>query len=289
MLRIRRISGRTGGRRRAGAGRAAAAARGRRLHRPHAAGPRAGHRHPRRVRGRRRGDRDREDVRGEPRRRRRDVRDPVRRGVRRPRSRAWASARRWPATCPGGGCSGCRSSSPAPAWCWSPLMPHLALSLICVIGVGFGAGTAYLAGATLLGREVADEVRGPDVRLRAVAGPGRPDPHAGRGAVPGRRCCGSARSTSASSTFTVDGARILLALAGLLAIAGGRRVLPADGRPARRADGAGPGQRAARRHHHPPPAVEGRHAHRLRGRRGVGQVDAGAQAGGVADRATGSR
>ena len=40
------------------------------------------------------------------------------------------------------------------------LMPHLLLSLVFVIGVGFGAGIAYLSGITLLGREVADEVRG---------------------------------------------------------------------------------------------------------------------------------
>ena len=166
------------------------------------------------------------------------------------------------------------------------LMPHLALSLICVIGVGFGAGTAYLAGTTLLGREVADEVRGRtfafvqsliriDLILTLAAAPflvgllrqrrGRPRRrrlHRGRGPDPAR-----ARRPARHRRR--------------------HRVLPADGRPARGAGGARPGQRAARRHHHAAPAVPGWHAHRLRGRRGLGQVDAGAQARRVAHRAGG--
>jgi dTMP kinase len=40
------------------------------------------------------------------------------------------------------------------------LMPQVALAIIFVVGVGFGAGVAYLAGATLLGTDVDDEMRG---------------------------------------------------------------------------------------------------------------------------------
>lgn len=40
------------------------------------------------------------------------------------------------------------------------VMPHLALSVVTIVGVGFGAGIAYLAGMTLLGGEVDDEIRG---------------------------------------------------------------------------------------------------------------------------------
>lgn len=40
------------------------------------------------------------------------------------------------------------------------IMPHLALATIFVVGVGFGAGIAYLAGMTLMGTDVGDEMRG---------------------------------------------------------------------------------------------------------------------------------
>lgn len=40
------------------------------------------------------------------------------------------------------------------------LMPHVALAMACVVGVGFGAGVAYLSGMTLLGSEVEDALRG---------------------------------------------------------------------------------------------------------------------------------
>ena len=39
-------------------------------------------------------------------------------------------------------------------------MPHVVLAMIIVIGVGFGAGVGYLAGMTLLGTEIDDEMRG---------------------------------------------------------------------------------------------------------------------------------
>jgi dTMP kinase len=38
--------------------------------------------------------------------------------------------------------------------------PHVVLAMIAVIGVGFGAGVGYLAGLTLLGSEIEDEMRG---------------------------------------------------------------------------------------------------------------------------------
>ena len=99
-------------------------------------------------------------------------------------------------------------------------MPHLALSLIAVTGVGFGAGTAYLAGATLLGQEVADEVRGRTfafvqsmVRVVLILT---------LAAVPFLVGLLKQREVEAGPIdFTVDGSRILLAIAGLLAVLGG--------------------------------------------------------------------
>ena len=141
--------------------------------------------------------------------------------------------------------------------------------LVFVIGVGFGAGTAYLSGITLLGREVADEVRGRTfafvqslvrvVLILALAAA----PFAGRAAA------ASARWTPASSTSPSTATRILL-LAGRAARDRRRhRVLPADGRPGRRA-GAAPtwsarcaATRTVRRR-----LSRRRDAHRVRGRRG---------------------
>ncbi|MDP9118345.1 MAG: dTMP kinase [Actinomycetota bacterium] len=40
------------------------------------------------------------------------------------------------------------------------VMPQVALAMIFVLGVGFGAGVAYLSGTTLLGTDVDDEMRG---------------------------------------------------------------------------------------------------------------------------------
>jgi dTMP kinase len=40
------------------------------------------------------------------------------------------------------------------------LMPQVALAMIFVVGVGFGAGVAYLSGMTLMGTDVDDEMRG---------------------------------------------------------------------------------------------------------------------------------
>ena len=40
------------------------------------------------------------------------------------------------------------------------VMPQVALAIVFVVGIGFGAGVAYLAGITLLGTDVDDEMRG---------------------------------------------------------------------------------------------------------------------------------
>ena len=40
------------------------------------------------------------------------------------------------------------------------VMPQVALAMIFVLGLGFGAGVAYLAGMTLMGTDVEDEMRG---------------------------------------------------------------------------------------------------------------------------------
>ncbi len=40
------------------------------------------------------------------------------------------------------------------------VMPHVALAVMFVLGLGFGAGVAYLAGNTLMGTDIDDEMRG---------------------------------------------------------------------------------------------------------------------------------
>ncbi|HEY6748429.1 MAG TPA: dTMP kinase [Mycobacteriales bacterium] len=100
------------------------------------------------------------------------------------------------------------------------LMPHLVLSLICVIGVGFGAGTAYLSGVTLLGREVTDDVRGRTFAF--VQSLVRIDLILTLAAAPFVVGLLKQRSVDVGFVdFTVDGTRILLAFAGLLAVGGG--------------------------------------------------------------------
>jgi dTMP kinase len=100
------------------------------------------------------------------------------------------------------------------------VMPHVALAMIFVLGVGFGAGVAYLSGMTLLGTDVNDEMRGRVfalmqslirvVLILALA------------AVPfvvaqvGRRTL-----TIGSWHATIDGTRFVLVAGGLLALAAG--------------------------------------------------------------------
>jgi len=99
-------------------------------------------------------------------------------------------------------------------------MPQAALAMIFVLGVGFGAGVAYLAGMTLMGTEVDDEMRGRVfallqslirvVLILALA------------AVPfvvaqvGRR-----RVSIGALHATVDGTRFVLIAGGLFALAAG--------------------------------------------------------------------
>jgi dTMP kinase len=40
------------------------------------------------------------------------------------------------------------------------VMPQVALAIVFVVGIGFGAGVAYLAGTTLMGTDIDDEMRG---------------------------------------------------------------------------------------------------------------------------------
>lgn len=97
------------------------------------------------------------------------------------------------------------------------LMPHLALALIAVMGVGFGGGLAYLSGTVLLGAEVNDEVRGRTfafitsmVRVVLIAT---------LSAVPFLVGVVRQRRIDALGVnFVVDGSRILLLVAGLLAV-----------------------------------------------------------------------
>jgi dTMP kinase len=100
------------------------------------------------------------------------------------------------------------------------VMPQVALAMIFVLCVGFGAGVAYLAGTTLMGTDVDDEMRGRVFALlqsliRVVL-------IASRAVVPfvvgslGRR-----RVNIGGWHATVDGTRFVLIAGGLLALAAG--------------------------------------------------------------------
>ena len=100
------------------------------------------------------------------------------------------------------------------------VMPQVALAMIFVVGVGFGAGVAYLSGTTLMGTDIDNEMRGRVfallqslirvVLILALA------------AVPfvvaqvGRR-----HVSFASVHATIDGTRIVLIAGGLFAVAAG--------------------------------------------------------------------
>jgi dTMP kinase len=100
------------------------------------------------------------------------------------------------------------------------VMPHVALAMFFVVGLGFGAGVAYLAGMTLMGTDVQDEVRGRVFALLqslirivlmlalaavpfAVAQVGRTTLHFG------------------SVSYVIDGTRIVLVAGGVLALLAG--------------------------------------------------------------------
>ncbi len=149
------------------------------------------------------------------------------------------------------------------------VMPQVALAIVFVVGIGFGAGVAYLAGMTLLGTDVDDEMRGRVfallqsmirvVLILALA------------AVPFAVAQVGERTLRG---YTVDGTRIVLLAGGVFALIAGliayrkmddreQVALLADVRASLRGDtSARRRMRGARR------------VHRIRGRRGVGQVDA---------------
>ncbi len=98
--------------------------------------------------------------------------------------------------------------------------PQVAVAMIFVLGIGFGAGVAYLAGTTLMGTDVEDEIRGRIfavlqslirvVLLLAVA------------AVPFIVATVGVHTISIGSWRpTVDGTRFVLIAGGLLALAAG--------------------------------------------------------------------
>jgi dTMP kinase len=100
------------------------------------------------------------------------------------------------------------------------VMPQVALAIIFVLGVGFGAGVAYLSGTTLMGTDIADEIRGRIFALlqsliRVVL-------IATLAAVPFVTAqVGRNTFDIGGAHITVDGTRFVLVAGGLLAIAAG--------------------------------------------------------------------
>lgn len=97
------------------------------------------------------------------------------------------------------------------------VMPHLALGLVAVLGVGYGGGLAYLTGVVILGTEVDDEVRG---RVFAfITSMVRVVLILVLAVVP--FLVGLVRQRRFNVfdiTFVVDGSRVLLMVGGLLAV-----------------------------------------------------------------------
>ena len=97
------------------------------------------------------------------------------------------------------------------------VMPHVVLAMVAVLGVGFGAGVGYLAGITLLGSEVSDEMRG---RIFAfIQSMVRVVMILALAAVP--VLVGTIGQRRLPGGGTVDGTRIVLLGAGALAVAAG--------------------------------------------------------------------
>lgn len=101
------------------------------------------------------------------------------------------------------------------------LMPQVLLAMVMVLGVGFGAGVGYLAGLTLLGAEVSDEMRG---RIFAfIQSMVRVVMILALAAVPvlvgtiGQRRLPGLHSTVDGTRIVLLGAGLLAALAGVLA------------------------------------------------------------------------
>jgi dTMP kinase len=100
------------------------------------------------------------------------------------------------------------------------IMPQVALAVIFVLGLGFGAGIAYLCGMTLMGTDVDDEIRGRIFALlqsliRVVL-------IISLASVPFVvAAVGRHTFTVANTSVTVDGTRFVLVAGGLFAIAAG--------------------------------------------------------------------
>ncbi|MDQ1721223.1 MAG: dTMP kinase, partial [Pseudonocardiales bacterium] len=98
------------------------------------------------------------------------------------------------------------------------VVPHVVLAMITVLGVGFGAGVGYLAGITLLGSEISDEMRGRifafiQSMVRVVMILALAAVPVLVGTIGQRRLPGT--------DGTIDGTRIVLLAAGLLAVTAG--------------------------------------------------------------------
>ena len=156
------------------------------------------------------------------------------------------------------------------------------IALLLVVFMGFFAGIAYLAGFTLLGTEVEDEIRGRTFAI--VQSLVRAALILSLAVVPfGVGLLGQHELDLGAFTVPVTGERIMLLRRRADGHRGRRPGLPADGRRP-----AGPADRRRRhrappRHHRPAPAGRRRGPDRLRGRRGRRQVHPGAPAAGVAD------
>ncbi|MCA1822140.1 MAG: MFS transporter [Pseudonocardiaceae bacterium] len=96
------------------------------------------------------------------------------------------------------------------------LAPHLLVALVAVIGVGCAAGVAFLTGLTIIGAQVADEMRGRTIAF--VQSLVRLDLLASMAMVPFAVGLVQQRTlTVFSETVTIDGTRPVLLCAGLLA------------------------------------------------------------------------
>lgn len=96
------------------------------------------------------------------------------------------------------------------------LAPHLVVALVAVIGVGCTAGIAFLTGLTIIGAQVADEMRGRTIAL--VQSLVRLDLLASMAIVPFAVGLVQQRTlTVFSEPMTIDGTRPVLLCAGLLA------------------------------------------------------------------------
>jgi dTMP kinase len=96
------------------------------------------------------------------------------------------------------------------------LAPHLLVALVAVIGVGCAAGVAFLTGLTIIGAQVADEMRGRTIAF--VQSLVRLDLLASMAMVPFAVGLVQQRTlTVFSEPVTIDGTRPVLLCAGLLA------------------------------------------------------------------------